>query len=157
MELPLLPFVSFPANAGPCLFDGDEGRHSERLWDYLEQSLGDRVRFSMVEFADGRVTLRGRAVSAEARDAAVLLAGNLHGVEEVHYCGLAVQSGAADVGELYEVQHGDSLVRIARHCLGDEAHVDLLLAVNRGVISDPDLLFPGQVIRMPFPCRGLEA
>jgi hypothetical protein len=49
------------------------------------------------------------------------------------------------------VQPGNSLWRIARRLLGDGRHYRLIHAVNLGQIGDPDLIFPGQVFRIPAP------
>jgi hypothetical protein len=47
------------------------------------------------------------------------------------------------------VQPGNSLWRIARRLLGDGRHYADIHAANRDLIEDPDLIFPGQVFRIP--------
>jgi nucleoid-associated protein YgaU len=49
------------------------------------------------------------------------------------------------------VQPGNSLWRIARRLLGDGRRYGLIYQTNRDLIADPDLIFPGQVFRIPDP------
>ena len=47
------------------------------------------------------------------------------------------------------VQPGNSLWRIARATYGEGVRFTEILAANRDQISDPDLIFPGQVFKIP--------
>ncbi|MDI6105496.1 LysM peptidoglycan-binding domain-containing protein [Actinoplanes sp. NEAU-A12] len=53
------------------------------------------------------------------------------------------------IPKLYTVKAGDSLSRIAREQLGDESRWRDILHLNRDVITDPDRIFPGQVLVLP--------
>ncbi|MFC4072674.1 LysM peptidoglycan-binding domain-containing protein [Actinoplanes subglobosus] len=53
------------------------------------------------------------------------------------------------IPRLYTVKAGDSLSRIAREKLGDESRWREIFNLNRDVISDPDRIFPGQVLVLP--------
>ena len=50
---------------------------------------------------------------------------------------------------LYEVMSGDSLAKIARE-QGQNTMTDDAFQANRDRISNPDLIFPGQVFRIPL-------
>jgi Immunoglobulin-like domain of bacterial spore germination/LysM domain len=50
---------------------------------------------------------------------------------------------------LYEVVAGDTLTRIARE-QGQNTTVDDVFQANRDRITNPDLIFPGQVLRVPW-------
>jgi nucleoid-associated protein YgaU len=50
---------------------------------------------------------------------------------------------------LYTVRPGDTLADIAEHELGDRNRWPELFNLNRAVISDPDVIFPGQVLLLP--------
>lgn len=50
----------------------------------------------------------------------------------------------------YEIQKGDSLWKIADKFYGDGTKHTKIFADNREVIKDPDLIFPGQKIRIPM-------
>jgi nucleoid-associated protein YgaU len=49
----------------------------------------------------------------------------------------------------YTVVKGDSLARIAKHHYGDENKWRTIYEANRGLIKDPDLIYPGQSFRIP--------
>lgn len=50
------------------------------------------------------------------------------------------------VEELYTVQSGDTLEKIAQQYLGDKEQWPVLYEWNSGIIQDPNLIFPGQVL-----------
>jgi nucleoid-associated protein YgaU len=102
-----------------------------------------------VDFNDGVVSISGNAASAEAMQKAVLMAGNIQGVAEVNVEGLAVESAQGEEAEYYIIQKGDTLSKIAKQYYGDPNKYPLLFEANREVIRDPDLIFPGQKIRIP--------
>ena len=52
-------------------------------------------------------------------------------------------------GPTYTVQPGDSLASIAADELGDESRWPEIFALNRNQITDPDLIFPGQILTLP--------
>jgi nucleoid-associated protein YgaU len=51
----------------------------------------------------------------------------------------------------YTVVKGDSLSKIAKKLLGDAQAWPRIFEANRSIISDPDLIQPGQVLTIPAP------
>ena len=49
----------------------------------------------------------------------------------------------------YTVQKGDSLSKIAREKYGDGAKWKAIFEANRDQITNPDLIHPGQVLKIP--------
>ena len=49
----------------------------------------------------------------------------------------------------YVVVSGDSLSRIAKRLYGDVNQWPKIYEANRSIIKDPDLIYPGQVLRIP--------
>jgi len=49
----------------------------------------------------------------------------------------------------YVVVSGDSLSRIAKRLYGDANKWRTIYEANRSVIKNPDLIYPGQVLRIP--------
>ena len=47
------------------------------------------------------------------------------------------------------VKSGDSLSKIAKRELGDPNKWHAIFEANRDTIKDPDLIHPGQVLKMP--------
>jgi nucleoid-associated protein YgaU len=105
---------------------------------------------------ESTVTVRGMAGSQEEREKVILSLGNVEGVEKVEDQ-IAIAT-AADLPEGNPVQHesrfhtvksGDTLSRIAREVYGDpNAYMTIFLA-NKPMLSDPDRIYPGQVLRIP--------
>ena len=52
-------------------------------------------------------------------------------------------------GRTYVVVSGDSLSKIAKRQYGDAQKWPRIYEANRGVIKDPDLIYPGQELRIP--------
>ncbi len=102
-----------------------------------------------VEFQDGQVKLSGEAASAEAMEKAVLMAGNVQGVAGVSADQLQTPPQTGKV-EYYVIQKGDTLSAIAKKFLGSASAYPKIFEANREVIKDPDLIYPGQKIRVPL-------
>jgi len=55
----------------------------------------------------------------------------------------------SSVGRTYTVVRGDSLSKIAKHQYGDGNRWRTIYEANRDLIKDPDLIYPGQSLRIP--------
>ena len=65
-----------------------------------------------------------------------------------------VQSGSSSTaesktGRTYTVVKGDSLSKIAQREYGDAKQWTRIYEANRDTIQDPDLIEPGQTLRLP--------
>jgi nucleoid-associated protein YgaU len=47
------------------------------------------------------------------------------------------------------VESGDTLSGIANQFYGDPAKFRVIFAANREILDDPDVIVPGQVLRIP--------
>ena len=57
---------------------------------------------------------------------------------------------AAPMGEqTHTVVSGDNLSKIAKHYYGHANQWQAIFAANRDQLSDPDKIFPGQVLKIP--------
>ena len=101
-----------------------------------------------VTFDDGVVHLSGKAASAEAMEKAVLMAGNVKGVTEVKIDGMEAPEPQPEV-QYYTIVSGDSLSKIAKAHYGNAMDYPKIFEANKEVIKDPDLIYPGQKIRIP--------
>jgi nucleoid-associated protein YgaU len=50
---------------------------------------------------------------------------------------------------VYRVRSGDTLSSIAAEFMGDAGKAGAIFEANRNVLDDPDLIFPGQELRVP--------
>jgi len=136
----------FAKSMGKKIFDNDD-EAPDKIKAALEED-NPGIDDLDVAYADGKVSLKGKAKSAEAMEKAVLIAGNTHGVTDVDVSGL--ESPGAESGVVYHtVESGDTLSKIAKEYLGDAMAYPKIFEANREVIKDPDLIYPGQKIRIP--------
>jgi nucleoid-associated protein YgaU len=144
-----VPLFDFAANVGRKIFSRgeDPAQASEKLKQHLEKNNPGLSDLG-VSFSDEVATITGTATDQAAFEKAVLMAGNVEGVARVE----AVAVSRPDSGEestFVLVKSGDSLWGIAERELGSGARYTEIFAANREVIEDPDLIFPGQKIRIP--------
>ncbi len=121
------------------------GREAEDIQNDIINSLGSQVENLQVVYSGGDVTLSGSVDSRAAAEKAVLLAGNVESVERV----IDHLTVKAEAPVFYTVQKGDSLSQIAKSTYGDAMKWEALFEANKEVIKDPDLIYPGQQIRIP--------
>lgn len=141
----------FIRNIGQAIMPGNEGPEIQKNITTL---LGKQVENLKVEYNDGLVRLSGLVESIASKQKAVLLAGNVKGVDKVNDDGLQVKPqpvAAKPEPEFtfYTIVKGDSLSKIAKKYYGDALKWNTLFEANREVIQNPDLIYPGQVIRVP--------
>ncbi|MCG8440408.1 MAG: LysM peptidoglycan-binding domain-containing protein, partial [Caulobacterales bacterium] len=61
---------------------------------------------------------------------------------------IEVDDDAAEA-TFYTVKSGDSLSKIAKAHYGDAMKYPAIFEANRPMLSDPDKIYPGQVLRLP--------
>jgi len=137
----------FLKDIGANIF-GKGKSEAEAIEKLLKADLGDKITDLKVEFKDSVVTLSGKCDSYATKEKAVLLAGNVKGVAKVYDSGL-IAPAAVEETEFYTVKKGDSLSKIAKFYYGNAMKYPVIFEANREVIKDPDLIYPGQVLRIP--------
>ena len=93
------------------------------------------------------VKIAGAAASQEVREKIILAAGNVKGIGAVEE-EIAVTSGEAEP-VFYTVQKGDTLWGISADQLGNGAKYEEIFEANKPMLSHPDKIYPGQVLRIP--------
>jgi nucleoid-associated protein YgaU len=109
--------------------------------------LGLKVDGLEVTFDDGVAVVRGRAPSQQEREKIVLVLGNTQGVARV-VDELTVES-SQPAAVFYTVKKGDTLGAIAKAHYGSASKYPLIFEANRPMLKNPDLIYPGQVLRIP--------
>jgi len=125
-----------------------KGNPEEKIKDLLEKDFSAKIQNLSVKFDDGIVTLAGECDSLATKEKAVLLAGNVKGVGQVNDENLSIPV-EEEPAEFYTIVSGDSLSRIAKRYYGDAMKYPLIFEANKEVIKNPDLIYPGQQIRIP--------
>lgn len=125
-----------------------KGNPEEKIRELLEKDFSEKIQNLSVKFEDGIVTLAGECDSLATKEKAVLLTGNVKGVGQVNDENLAIPV-EEEPAEFYTIVSGDSLSKIAKRYYGDAMKYPLIFEANREVIKNPDLIYPGQQIRIP--------
>lgn len=125
------------------------GKEEKQIKEYLEKELGSGLTNLQVKFKDGVVTLTGSCDSLATKEKAVLLAGNIKGVARVDDQLSAPPAPPKEQTEFYTIKKGDTLSKIAKTYYGNAMKYPVIFEANREVIKNPDLIYPGQVIRIP--------
>lgn len=126
---------------------GTESNDIEKL---LNQEFGDRIKNLKADFTNGLVILYGECDTKATKEKAVLLAGNIKGVEKVDDEHFSAPS-SEEITEYYTVQPGDTLSKIASRLYGNAGKYPAIFEANREVIKDPNLIYPGQILRIVKP------
>jgi nucleoid-associated protein YgaU len=125
---------SFVKDAGSSLFGGKAEAGTVPEADAIKAE---------VKVDGDKVTLEGRAVSPEMKEKIIVAAGNIKGVA-------AVQAESdADEPVFYTVKKGDTLSAIAQHTLGKASLYPSIFEANKPMLSHPDKIYPGQMLRIP--------
>lgn len=166
-------FFDFLANTGSKIF-GDDEKEAEVTLPIIKHIENSGVDISNLKtkFAQGLVTLSGYVPNQEQKEKAVLTAGNIAGVARVQdnlILGVPpadvvaaekaeVEAAAAEEGKsgedawtsrTYTVKSGDTLGKIAKEFYGNAMEYPKIFEANKPMLSNPDKIYPGQVLRIP--------
>lgn len=166
-------FFDFLADAGSKVFgkDDPEPEVYQPIINHIENS-GVDISSLKTSFNQGVVTLSGYLPNQEQKEKAVLTAGNIAGVSRVQD-NIILGAPPANVEEAekavaeaevaeaekpgeetwesrtYTVQSGDTLGKIAKEFYGNAMEYPKIFEANKPMLSDPDKIYPGQVLRIP--------
>ena len=124
----------------------EESKRSARLEAYVNK-LDIEIKDLDIRFDDGVATITGEAATQEAKERCILAVGNCHGVGTVEES--ITVAAPSEESRLHVVEAGDTLWAIATEYLGDGSRYPEVFEANTPMLSDPDLIFPGQVLRIP--------
>lgn len=137
----------FARNIGKKLFGDDDADAAEKIKAHIEAD-NPGVENLEVTLEDGVAKISGDVKDSAALEKAILMAGNVEGVSEVQLGDVKGVNPGENV-EYYEIQKGDTLWKVAEAVYGNGAKYTEIFAANKEVIKDPDLIYPGQKIRIP--------
>ena len=98
-----------------------------------------------------KVVLKGDVENQSIFEKAVIAVGNTLGISKVEAAELKVASAPAKEPVLYTVKKGDTLWEIAesQYGKGKGGKHTVIFEANRPMLSHPDKIYPGQVLRIP--------
>lgn len=94
------------------------------------------------------VHVKGTATDSAMREKIILAAGNIAGVGSVSD-DISTTTPAAAEPKFHTVVKGDTLSAIAQKHLGNASKYPVIFEANKPMLSDPNKIYPGQVLRIP--------
>ncbi len=138
----------FAADIGKKLFNKEEDA-SKAVTDHIAED-NPGIEGLNVTVEDGTAKITGAASTAIAIEKAILMAGNVAGINNVNIDDVVIKEGQiAGDDEFYVIQKGDTLWKIAENAYGNGAKYKAIVEANKEVIKHEDKIFPGQKIRIP--------
>ena len=124
----------------------EEKEHAVALNAMLAKYGYDASRLN-ISVQDGVVELTGAIDTQTELEAIVLLLGNTDGVSRVNEEVKVLTP--TPPARFYTVVHGDNLSKIAQRFYGSPGRHREIFEANQPMLSDPNQIYPGQVLRIP--------
>lgn len=119
---------------------------AQALLDYVKQ-LGLPYNRLKLSVTDDDVKLEGEVAAQEDAEKIVLAIGNVEGVDQVD--NLMTVATPAPQAKFYTVQSGDTLSKVSKEFYGDANKYNTIFEANKPMLTHPDKIYPGQVLRIP--------
>ncbi|MGB3181512.1 MAG: peptidoglycan-binding protein LysM [Cyclobacteriaceae bacterium] len=146
--------IDFLKNAGEKIFGGESDEEKRDKLVQHVKNLGLPIQGLRVGVDDETVTVKGTVSSREASEKIALALGNVEGVSKVNNQ-LEIEeekkpdAPAKPKAQYHMVQKGDTLSKISKEVYGDPMKYPVIFEANKPMLKDPDLIYPGQVLRIP--------
>ncbi len=139
-------FFEFIKSAGEALgIGGDDAPEAEAIKDAVDKlDLGsDKVE---VKVDGDKAVITGSAADQSTLEKIILAVGNTKGI-----AGVEANVDVPDAGDpvFHTVESGDTLSAIAQKHLGSANKYMAIFEANKPMLSHPDKIYPGQVLRIP--------
>ena len=116
----------------------------------LEGTVNDlqlKVENLNIQIEDDLATITGKAYDQSTKEKVVLVVGNSNGIATVDD-----QMTAEHVepeAQFHTVVSGDTLGKIAKNYYGNAMKYPVIFEANKPMLTHPDKIYPGQVLRIP--------
>lgn len=149
--------IDFVRNAGEKLFGNEEKENAAKAAALVRfvNKMGLAVQNLKIEVAEDVATVSGTAPDQHTREKAILAVGNTNGIVRVDDR-MTVTPPKATPAEppkppaiYYTVVSGDTLSGIAKKHYGAASKYPVIFEANKPMLSDPNKIYPGQVLRIP--------
>ncbi|UMB59714.1 peptidoglycan-binding protein LysM [Lutibacter sp. A80] len=111
------------------------------------ETLDLKVKDLNVEVNGDNATVWGQADSQATREKVILVLGNTEGIATVDDK-MTVEVPEPEA-QFHTVVKGDYLSKIAKKYYGDAMKYPVIFEANKPMLTDPDKIYPGQVLRIP--------
>lgn len=130
--------------------DAQEREEDARAARKLEETVRDlklQVDNLKIEIEGEMATIRGRAQNQSTREKVILVVGNVAGISQVDDK-MDVENKEPEA-VFHTVETGDTLSKIAKQHYGNANRYNEIFEANKPMLSHPDKIYPGQVLRIP--------
>lgn len=103
----------------------------------------------VVELKGDTAVIKGAVADQSVFEKAIVALGNTLGISKVEATDVKVGDAAPDDVTLHEVKKGDNLWKIAKKNYGNGSKYPVIFEANKPMLSDPDKIYPGQMLRIP--------
>ena len=110
-------------------------------------SYGFDVKNLDVIITGETATVWGEAGDQATREKVLLTIGNTKGIANVD--DKMTTKEPAPEAKMHTVVSGESLSKIAKKYYGDAMKYNVIFEANKPTLTDPDKIYPGQVLRIP--------
>lgn len=164
-----MSLISFIKEAGEKLFGKGEAKAAQEAaereasaanLERLNKTAGDAIATYIAAMnlqvdglevgfdgASGTVTVSGVAADQATKEKVVLCCGNVERVAAVN--DMMTVATPADESKYYTVVKGDNLSKISKQFYGDPNKYPKIFEANKPMLTHPDKIYPGQLLRIP--------
>ncbi|CAM1351094.1 MULTISPECIES: peptidoglycan-binding protein LysM [Tenacibaculum] len=148
---------SFIKNAGAKVFgigkttEEEAAEKASKLVDAVN-ALELSVTDLSVDIDDDKATINGEAADLATKEKVVLVVGNTEGIASVEdnmTVAEVEEIKEEDMAQFHTVVSGDTLGKIAKTFYGNAMKYPVIFEANKPMLSHPDKIYPGQVLRIP--------
>lgn len=151
---------SFIKGAGAKLFK--KKKKNEELVDEVDNSTEEEIKIDALKAEVARlglpisdfhldiadhVTVTGITGTNADREKIILALGNVEGIASVG--DMISVTNPEPESTFHEVQKGDTLSKISKVVYGDPMKYNAIFEANQPMLSHPDKIYPGQILRIP--------
>lgn len=124
------------------------GAAGDAILDYIKsQNLSATGLTVTFDGATSTASVFGVAPDQATKEKIALCCGNVAGVSKVNNM-MSVDQSAPE-GKFYTVVSGDNLSKISKAQYGDANKYMVIFEANKPMLTHPDKIYPGQVLRIP--------
>lgn len=123
---------------------------NERAARKLEGTIRDlslKVENLKITIKNEMAKISGKAIDQATREKVILVVGNVEGISQVED-NMEVENKEPEA-VFHTVERGDSLSKIAKEHYGSANKYQIIFEANKPMLTDPDKIYPGQVLRIP--------
>src|SRR5690606_25910066 len=116
----------------------------------LEETIKDldlEVENLKVKIDDDMAIVTGKAHDQSTKEKVILVVGNTQGIASVDDQ-MSVEHAEPEA-QFHTVIKGDTLGKIAKKYYGNAMKYPIIFEANKPMLTDPDKIYPGQVLRIP--------